>query len=98
MSHTYVPGCRNDYFVSYAQVNDLTYPGVEFGWVATLEIDQKSKAQHRRIRSAIRFGNRIETEKRRAFSAIRFPARLTGCTTTNSAISPTIRPRVSVLV
>jgi hypothetical protein len=32
----FVPGYEHDIFVSYAHVDDLTFPGVEAGWVATL--------------------------------------------------------------
>ena len=33
----FVPGYQHDIFVSYAHVDDLTFPGIEAaGWVATL--------------------------------------------------------------
>lgn len=32
----YVPNYRHDIFVSYAHVDDLTYPDIEKGWVTTL--------------------------------------------------------------
>ena len=32
----FVPGYEHDIFVSYAHVDDTTYPGIETGWVAML--------------------------------------------------------------
>ena len=35
----FVPGYQHDIFVSYAHVDDQTYPGVDTVWVATLIAD-----------------------------------------------------------
>ena len=39
----FVPGYQHDIFVSYARVDDQTYPGIEADWVATLIAGLKIK-------------------------------------------------------
>uniref|UniRef100_UPI0011785193 toll/interleukin-1 receptor domain-containing protein n=1 Tax=Crenothrix polyspora TaxID=360316 RepID=UPI0011785193 len=47
----FVPGYQHDIFVSYAHVDDLTYPGVDAGWVATLISGLKVKLSQKLGRS-----------------------------------------------
>ena len=47
----FVPGYQHDIFVSYAHVDDLTFPGIETGWVATLIAGLKVKLSQKLGRS-----------------------------------------------
>ena len=47
----FVPGYQHDIFVSYAHVDDQTYPGIEAGWVATLIAGLKVKLSQKLGRS-----------------------------------------------